>query len=215
MTFLNVLNRVLRRLREEEVTTVTETTYSKMVSDFVNDAKTIVENGWDWSALRTTITVNTDDGVRLYSLPDSQNRIKVLNATNTTSKAILEYRTTRWFDEAYLHGTAPSASPYYYTFDGVDSNGDTRVDLYPLPDGDYDIEFEVVLRREELVNDTDQLLIPWEPVVHLAVALLARERGETGGTSAAEYFSIADKFMSDSIALDAQKNPEETIWYTP
>jgi hypothetical protein len=49
----------------------------------------------------------------------------------------------------------------------------------------------------------------------MAVALLARERGETGGTSAPEYFGIADKFLSDAIALDAQKHPEETIWYTP
>jgi len=44
---------------------------------------------------------------------------------------------------------------------------------------------------------------------------LARERGETGGTSTAEYFAVADKSLGDAIALDAQKHPEETIWYTP
>jgi len=53
------------------------------------------------------------------------------------------------------------------------------------------------------------------PVMHLAIALLARERGETGGTSAPEYFAIADRYLSDAIALDAQKHPEETIFYTP
>jgi hypothetical protein len=53
------------------------------------------------------------------------------------------------------------------------------------------------------------------PVIHLAIALLARERGETGGTSASEYFGIADNYLSDAIALDAQKHPDETIWYTP
>ena len=51
------------------------------------------------------------------------------------------------------------------------------------------------------------------PVIHLAVAMLARERGETGGTSTAEYFTIADKFLSDAIAMDAVKHPEEVIWY--
>ena len=45
--------------------------------------------------------------------------------------------------------------------------------------------------------------------------IVARERGETGGTSTAEYFAIADKHLSDAIALDAQKHPEETIFYTP
>jgi len=51
------------------------------------------------------------------------------------------------------------------------------------------------------------------PVLHMAIALLARERGETGGTSAAEYFGIADKYMSDAIAFDAQKHPDEITWY--
>ncbi len=54
MTYLNLVNNVLRRLREEEVTSVQGSTYSKMVGDFVNDAKRMVEDAWDWSALRTT-----------------------------------------------------------------------------------------------------------------------------------------------------------------
>ncbi len=38
-TYLNIMNEVLRRLREAEVSDVTENTYSKMVGDFINDAK--------------------------------------------------------------------------------------------------------------------------------------------------------------------------------
>jgi hypothetical protein len=53
------MNNVLRRLREEEVNGVNESTYSKMAGDFINDAKTIVEEAADWSALRTTIIINT------------------------------------------------------------------------------------------------------------------------------------------------------------
>ncbi len=45
MTYLNLINSVLRRLREEETTSVTSTTYVKMVGDFVNDAKTLVGQG--------------------------------------------------------------------------------------------------------------------------------------------------------------------------
>ena len=56
--------------------------------------------------------------------------------------------------------------------------------------------------------------IPAMPVIHLAIALLARERGETGGTSAPEYFTIANQYLADAIALDAQKHPEETVFYT-
>ena len=42
MTYLNLVNNVLRRLREDEVSSVTDNTYSKMVGDFVNDAKKMV-----------------------------------------------------------------------------------------------------------------------------------------------------------------------------
>jgi len=57
MTYLNLMNNVLRRLREEETTSVTSTTYVKMVGDFINDAKKLVEEATDWSALRETVVV--------------------------------------------------------------------------------------------------------------------------------------------------------------
>jgi hypothetical protein len=87
--------------------------------------------------------------------------------------------------------------------------------VYPKPDGVYSLKVKVVLRNVPLSADADTLAIPSSPVIHMAVALLARERGETGGTSTAEYFALADKYLSDAIALDAQKHPEETIFYTP
>jgi hypothetical protein len=227
MTYLNLVNNVLRRLREDEVSSVQSTTYSKLAGDFVNDAKKIVEDAWDWSALRTTLTVTTSSGIFNYVLTGSQNKIKVLDVINDTSNIFMQYQTQHWFNDKYLNQSPPSGAPEYYTYNGVNSSGDTQVDLYPKPDDTYTIRFNCILRGDikdangniiyagELVNDTDQLAIPAQPVIHLAVALLARERGETGGTSAPEYFGIADKYLSDAIALDAQKHPEETIWYTP
>jgi len=215
MTYLNLVNNVLRRLREDEVSSVQDSTYSKLVGDFVNDAKKIVEDAWDWSALRTTLTVTTSSGTFNYVLTGSQNKIKVLNVINDTSNLTMEYRSQRWFDDKYLIGTPASGAPEYYTYNGVDSSGDTQVDVYPKPDAVYNLRFNCTLRNVELSADGDQLQIPSQPVIHLAVALLARERGETGGTSAPEYFGIADKYLSDAIALDAQKHPEEVVWYTP
>ena len=68
MTYLNLMNNVLRRLREEEVTSVTATTYSKMVSDYINDAKKMVRKSNDWSALRETLTISTTASDNTYSL---------------------------------------------------------------------------------------------------------------------------------------------------
>ena len=215
MTYLNLVNNVLRRLREDEVTSVQENTYSKMVGDFVNDAKRIVEDSWDWSALRTTLTITTTDNIFNYVLTGSQNRIKELNVINDTSNRNMEYRPAKYFDEQYLVQDPVKGSPNYFTYNGVDSDGDTQVDLYPKPDGVYAIRFNCVLRGADLSANDDKLLVPTMPVLHLAVALLARERGETGGTSAPEYFNIANQYLSDAIALDAQKHPEEVIFYTP
>ena len=215
MTYLNLVNNVLRRLREDEVDNVTANTYSKMVGDFVNDAKKFAESAWDWSALRTTLTITTAADDQTYSLTGSQDKVKILNAINDTSNIVMQYQPQVWFDDKYLINTPTSGSPEYYTFNGVDTNGDTQIDVYPKPDAAYSLKVKCTLRNTELSNDTDALAIPSQPVIHMAIALLARERGETGGTSAPEYFAIADKYLSDAIALDAQKHPEETIWYTP
>lgn len=213
MTYLEIVNNVLRRMREDEVSSVNETTYSKMVGDFVNDAKTIVEQAWDWSALRTTLTVTTQENVFSYVLVGSGNSIKELNVLNDTSNIVMEYRSANWFDERFLLDTPTNSPPHYYTYNGVDENNDTQIDIYPKPDGEYILRFNCTLRNPLLDNDSDKVQVPSLPIVHLAVALLARERGETGGTSAAEYFTIADQFLTDAIAMDAQRHPEETVWY--
>jgi hypothetical protein len=215
MTYLDLVNNVLRRMREEEVSSVNESTYSKMVGDFVNDAKNLVESSWDWSALRTTLTIQTSADIFNYVLTGSQDRIKALDVINDTSDFFMEYRNSSWFDDKYLNETPVTGSPKYYTYNGVDSNGDTQIDVYPKPDGVYILRFNCILRNPDLSANTDTLLIPSMPVIHQAIAMLARERGETGGTTAAEYFGVAQQYLSDAIALDAQKHPYETDWYTP
>ena len=214
MTYLNIMNNVLRRLREEEVSTVTESTYSKMAGDFINDAKTIVAEAADWSALRTTLVINTVQGDNLYSLTDCGDDVKVMSVVNDTKNCFMEYQTKDWFNDRLYISNEISGAPQYYTYQGLDSNGDTQVLVNPNPDGVYSLRFDVIKRQADLTNNTDNLLIPEKPVIHLALALLARERGETGGTSTAEYFAIADKYLSDSIAIDAAKHPEEMIFRT-
>ena len=55
MTYLQLVNAVLRRLRESEVTTVqgagNTNSYARLVGDFINEAKSQVEAAYDWSAL--------------------------------------------------------------------------------------------------------------------------------------------------------------------
>lgn len=214
MTYLNLMNNVLRRLREDEVSSVSATTYTKMVSDFINDAKKLVEESNDWSALRETIVVSTAASDNSYSLTGSGDNVKVMSVINDTQNCFMEYQTKNWFNDSLYIANAVEGAPKYYTYNGLDSSGDTEVLVGPTPDGVYSLRFDVVKRQADLSTNTDTLLVPAMPVIHLAVALLARERGETGGTSTAEYFSIADKFLSDAIAIDAAKHPEEMVFRT-
>ena len=151
MTYLDIVNNVLRRLREDEVASVQSTTYSKMAGDFVNDAKKIVEDAWDWSGLRTTLTVTTTADIFNYVLTGSQNKIKVLDVINDTSTIFMQYNTQHWFNDKYLNQDPPSGAPEYYTYIGVDSDGDTQVDIYPKPDGVYSLRFNCILRTMTLV----------------------------------------------------------------
>jgi len=214
MTDLNLMNNVLLRFREEGTTSVTSTTYVKMVGDFINDAKKAVEEATDWSALRETIVVTTTASDNSYSLTGGGDNVKVMCVLNDTSNLFMDYQTKDWFNEQLYISSAAEGAPRYYTYNGLDSSGDTEVLVGPTPDGVYSLRFDVVKRQADLSANDDSLLVPSQPVIHYAVALLARERGETGGTSVAEYFQIADKFLSDAIAIDAAKHPEEMVFRT-
>ena len=214
MTYLNLMNSVLRRLREEETTSVTSTTYVKMVGDFINDAKTLVGQAADWSALRETLTISTTASDNTYSLTGGGDNVKVMSMLNDTQNCFMSYQTKDWFNDALYISNAVEGAPKYFTYNGLDGNGDTQILFGPTPDGVYSIRVDLVKRQSDLAANDDSLLIPAQPVIHLAVALLARERGETGGTSTAEYFQIANQYLSDAIAIDAAKHPEEMVFRT-
>lgn len=212
MTYLQLVNKVLTRLREDTVSTVGQSTYSALIGEFVNDAKEFVENAWDWSALRATITIPTVASDYTYSLTNAGQFSEVKTVTNDTANAFMHYRDQDWFEkQLYINDTVEGV-PVNYTYNGIDGNGDAQVMVYPIPDGVYSLRFKTVLRTGTLTEDADTVNIPTLPIIYVATALATRERGETGGTSAAELFALADKSLSDAIALDSNRHPEELIY---
>ena len=210
MTYLEIVNSVLRRLRENEVSSVNETPYSKMIAEMVNDVKREVEDAWNWDVLRTTLTANTANQLFNYVLVGSGTRFRVLDVINDTSDYVMHYRPTSWFDAVFLAQNAQNGSPIYYNFNGVDSNGDSQVDLFPIPDGVYAIRFNLVLPQADLVNNADVIEVNPQAVIYGTVARAIEERGDDGGLMAAEerYRS----HVSDLIAIEANRRPNEIIW---
>jgi hypothetical protein len=213
MTYLEAVNSVLRRLREREVLSVSESSYSKLIGDFVNDAQNEVETAWNWSALRTTLTLTTTANVFNYELNGSKNNFTLLDVINDTANEFMEYRPGAWFDNAFLNQGVVLGSPKYYNFNGVANDGDTQVDIYPVPDSVYTIRFNVILRNQNLTADGDDIYVPSRPIILLALAKAIEERGEDGGNASMNAYAAGRSSLADEIALDAARRPDETIWY--
>lgn len=214
MTYLQIVNNVLKRLRERTVSTVDETSYSELIGIFVNDAKREVEDSWSWSALRTTLTATTTADVYNYELNGSGNRITILDVINDTSDIVMDYKPAHWMNKAFLTtSSVTKGDPLFYSFNGISSDGDTQVDIYPVPDKAYDLRFNVIQRTADFSADTDETDIPVQAIQSLAYAKAVEERGEDGGQSVASAYAVAARMLSDAISLDAAKHPEETIWY--
>ena len=217
MTYLDIVNKVLRRLREGEATTVQGTgninAYTRLIGDYVNEAKSQIETAYDWSALRDTLTLTTAANTFNYVLVGAENSFKTLDVWNDTSKLEMRYQTSHWFNQHFLPTDPAKGAPSYYNYNGVDANGDTQVDIYPIPDGVYTVRFNVTNRNPELSADTDRVAIPVRPVILLAVAMAIEERGEDGGQQSINAYQMAQSAMADEIALDAARHPEDSIWY--
>tara|TARA_R110002167_G_scaffold5230_1_gene24465 strand:- start:1138 stop:1785 length:648 start_codon:yes stop_codon:yes gene_type:complete len=213
MTYLEVVNSVLKRLRERTVATVEESTYSSLIGVLVNDALRDVENAWSWSGLRTTLTATTEADVFNYELNGSQNNLTVLDVINDSDNFFLKEKDAHTFNSYFLTSTPQTGSPYFYSFNGISADGDTQVDLFPIPDKAYTINFNVVLRSAELAADATVLSIPPKPIELLAYALAVEERGEDGGANPVSAFARAQNALQDAIALDVLKHSDETIFY--
>ena len=211
-TYLQLVNSVLTRLREPEVDTVAASQYSKMIGQFVNDSKRQVEDAYNWNALTETLSADTTADIFNYVLEGSGQRFRVIDVLNDTTNNFLELVPTSWMNKQFLLTTAQKGSPMYYNFNGVDSNGDTQVDLYPIPDGLYNIRFNIIKPQVELVANTDLILVPHEPVIFLAYARALAERGEDGGLSSNEAAQLYRQSLGDAIALESGRYIEEQQW---
>ena len=212
MTYLQLVNAVLRRLREDEVTTIEESDYSKLIGDFVNDAKRLVEDSWDWTVLRDNYSISTVAGTSTYALADFSIRSKILSVHNETSNYVIEQESLKRLRELALGTNDAQGTIRYWAIDGVDANGDAQVRFYQTPNSVQTITVYAVKRTDQLSGDTDSTFLPSAPIIQWAYSYALRERGETGGQSSAEQALFAKEDLTNAIAQDAGLHPEETIW---
>lgn len=208
MTYIELINDVLIRLRETTVATSGETTYSTLIGKFVNDAKRQIEDSFSWNALGTTVTLTTVAATYSYSLTGAGQKFQVMDVINTTSN--IGMKNISFVEMNRYQNLVPTTNgiPQYYAFDGVDASGDTKVTLYPRPDGVYSILFSLTVPQATLSSDATSVLVSDALVAQNAYARALVERGEDGGLSSSEAYQLYRSMLSDAIALEATRYPE-------
>ena len=210
-TYLELVNDILVRLREPEVSTVQENTLSKLIGKLVNDAKRQVEDAYSWNALTDTLIIDTVANTYGYVLNGSGSRFKVIDVQDITNRFMINPVNTKAMSTYLLNNPNPG-KPLYYNFNGVHSNGDTKVDFYPVPEPDLHIYFNVYIPQEEFTADSALLMSPKEPVVLGAFARALVERGEDGGLNSSEAYGLYKSSLADAIAIESSRYVEEETW---
>ena len=215
MAYRTIINKVLRRLREDTVSAdwigdladSDADDYQKLIGDFVNEAKQIVEDAWSWSFLRSLQTITTSASTATYAIPSATNRTTILQVIDDSNDFVIPQMSDADFYNFTFVGTTQNGSPLFYRLNGTD------ISFYPTPDAAYTIKVHMVLPQDDLTEATTTLTVPEQPVVLGAYSLALAERGEDGGTTASIAGGRFEKALADFISKDSNRTLNETVWY--
>ena len=211
MTFLQLVNEVLARLRESSVASVTTNAYSTMIGKYINDTKQQVEAAWIWDELNTTLTVTTAAGTSNYVVTGIGRKFKNVVVNDSTNKSPLMNVSMQWIRDQQQLSTVQNANPSYYAWNGTNGT-DSKIEFYATPNGVYTIYVHAYIPQADLSADADVLTIQSEAVVAGAYARALVERGEDGGLSSSEAYGLYKGILADQIALEASRQAENQEW---
>jgi hypothetical protein len=212
MTFLQLVNNVLARLRESQVASVTTNAYSTLIGAYINDSKRAVEDAWDWNCLSQAITVNTTGGVSTYTVTGSGRRPKGIVVNNTTQKTPVRNVPLQWIiDQQQLTNVTQSSPVSCYAWNGTDGT-DNKVEVWPPPGDVETLIFNLYVPQLPLTADGDVITVPYEAVIAGAYARAIAERGEDGGLATSEAYGLFKSILADQIALESNNFVEYDTW---
>lgn len=219
MTYLDLFNRVLARLREEDIapSLVNANPYYRSIGAHINDAMREVENAWQWSMLRSNTDIPVSQGQVNVVLPDSADNSYVIERilvkeTGGFLQWVSDDRYALWNANVNQVPIQENYPGYYATGLSDPSTQNQTINIYQPPNTAYTLTVTNWHTQNELREATDICKVPSLPVYSLATALASRERGEVGGAPTSALFEQAQKHLSDAIAYDSARFPEELVW---
>ena len=216
MTFLNLVNKVLTKLRKSNLTSsnFATDTYGLLIQQFVNEAKHEVEDAWRWSMLRHSVTVTTDGTNDVFTVTGAKQRSQLLDVYNSTEQWLMEEVPTDRMRLIKKTTSSPNGNPYWYTMtsDTVITDNTVNIQIWPYAVTGQDLAVILYTPQDDLSAYTDNLYIPEQPVIFLAFAKAIEERGEDGGNAFVNAYGQYEKALSASIAIDSQRLMESADW---
>lgn len=226
-TQLAIVNKILRRLRETEVSGVTTGNYSALIATFVNEAKEQLEDMWFWTVNETAIdTTILADGTLTYDLTDTTDRSflqRYIADDIPMAFDITDGEERQLYDMPLSElnrirntwsGTVPdSPAPQEFAIKpDADGRGYTLSLLYASNTARSWRTYWYAPQAELAVDgtaDSTQILLPERPIYLRALWIAANERGEEMG----EPGSVLQKQALDAAAaameLDMQVNQKQ------
>lgn len=201
MTFLQLINAVMVRLREPEVTSVSSSKYTKLIAALVNDAKRAVEDAAPWTALIDSVSITSTSGTADYALVSTNPRSTIFSVINDTDRSDVARSTARRLIRAKQLETTNN-KPGYWAVVGLDSSDQLKLRLSPTPNGAYDFTANCYIPQADLSDSADVLDVPSEPVFLRAYAYAIKERGEDNGQQFQEAIDQYRRVLSRYLILN-------------
>jgi len=224
MTYREIINAVLRRLRENTISSnwsgsILDATavsdYQKLIGDLINESKREVEDAWNWSILRASPTITTVADTQAYTLTGTTERSRILMAQEQSNGTVLQEMSDPYLQfTKYPTSSVQKTIPHYYSVTGVDSStGYLNVEFDPVPDAAYNITFRVVNPQDDITAATTVIKAPHQPIILGAWARAIAERGEDGGSMSDMVFGQYQNALSDAIQIDSGRTVGEVDFY--
>ena len=216
MTYLELINEVLKNLREDEVTSSTSSAYTKLIGFFIKQAYVECANAYQWPQLYETqdVAISADDTSFTITGDSGEGVFDIESVYSTTNKNFLRANSYKNLRDRLSYDTNTNTCSEY-AYGGETSDGTTTIYLFPTSSGSDTLRVNYN-RKPDLSNtfsDSTFIKLPELPIVLKAWARAVSERGEDGGMSSNEIEIQAQIALSDSIALhESNNNASNTYW---
>lgn len=220
--YLQLINEVSKKLRRATYTSVSQDSNAVFMASAVNQAKRLVEDRWKWNQLWRDITFTSQADVRSYDTSAAGGLAVAPDVTNDRSFLLYDERRMPLFWDVTVatNGYQMRECTRAYAerirnlqnvgvgipdIVTVYQNGEGLTVMFPYPPTTArNYLFKAFVPQEELLTATEEMLVPWRPVVLAATALCCEERGEELGMTASRWWDEYEIAIGTAIGNDSK-----------